>query len=62
MVFVLEEGKPVDVSTRDNNEVGVYQALDLLSISSLFFAFLLLDVLIIIQYPWASPRPILPLN
>lgn len=35
MNFVLEEGKPVDVSTRDDNEVGVYQALGLLGISYL---------------------------
>ena len=35
MDFVLEEGKPIDVSTRDDNEVGVYQALDLLGISYL---------------------------
>ena len=35
MEFVLEEGKPIDVSTRDDNEVGVYQALDLLGISYL---------------------------
>lgn len=35
MDFVLEEGKQADVSTRDDNEVGVYQALDLLGISYL---------------------------
>ncbi len=35
MDFVLEEEKPIDVPTRDNNEVGVYQALDLLGISYL---------------------------
>ena len=35
MNFVLEEGKQADVSTRDDNEVGVYQALDLLGISYL---------------------------
>lgn len=33
MDFILEEGKPADISVRDNNEVGVYQSLDLLGIS-----------------------------